>query len=339
METSVKESVAQNPLISVIVPAYNIQNYIAECLRSIADQTYEKIEIIVVNDGSTDDTGMTADRIMEQYPEKIRVFHKDNMGVFAARLFGAKQSHGSWIAFVDGDDILESDMYERLLGNAVKYGADISHCGYQTIVNNGERVHYFYNTGRICRQDHQQGINDLLSGEFIEPSVCNKLYKAELFRDVYDSELLDSDIKYTEDLLLNYILFRSAGTSIYEDFCPYHYMVRKTSASRSGMSFKRIMDPVRVCELILSDGENQFNQIIVKKYLSSLINALYNIHVYDRHSETEKDLRTKLRHCKGQWFLLRRADRIKLQMLLYCPGTYHTLYRLYCRYFRKRRYE
>ena len=168
-------------LISVIVPAYNVGPYLAHCLDSILEQTYQNLEIIIVDDGATDDSASIATAYMARWPDKIHFYHTENHGVTSARLTGVLASQGEWIGFVDGDDEIEEDMYERLYRNAVHYRADISHCGYKTIVNGGERVHEFYNTGRLAVQDRQEGLRDLIVGSF-EPSLCNKLFRADLLR-------------------------------------------------------------------------------------------------------------------------------------------------------------
>ena len=132
--------------ISIIVPAYNIETYLARTLDSILAQTYPNIEVIVVNDGSKDGTGAVLDRFATQDP-RIRAIHKENGGVTSARLRGLAEATGEWIGFVDGDDLIEPDMYARLLENALKYDADISHCGYRMVFPS--RVDYYYNTGKL----------------------------------------------------------------------------------------------------------------------------------------------------------------------------------------------
>ena len=117
-----------NELISVIVPVYNIAEDLPNCLDSILAQTYPNVEIVAVDDGSSDQSGEILDRYAETYPN-IRVIHKENGGVTSARLRGVREAEGEWIGFVDGDDVIETDMYERLKNNAVKYDAQISHCG------------------------------------------------------------------------------------------------------------------------------------------------------------------------------------------------------------------
>ena len=153
-------------MISVIVPAYNIESYIARALDSILSQTYSEIEIIVIDDGSQDETGVIVDRYADENPGKVIALHVPNGGVTKARLTGVRYASGDWIGFVDGDDKIEPDMYERLLSNAERYHAQISHCGYQMCFSDG-RVHYFHNTGCIVLQDKEKGLKDLLDGLII----------------------------------------------------------------------------------------------------------------------------------------------------------------------------
>ena len=152
--------------ISVIVPTYNIENEITRCVESILRQTYQNLEIILVNDGSTDGTLNVLQELSQRDP-RIRVINKSNEGVTRARLDGVKAATGDWIGFVDGDDYVEPMMFETLLENVYQYDADISHCGYQMVFPS--RVDYYYNTGRVVQQDHITGLKDLLIGAFIEP--------------------------------------------------------------------------------------------------------------------------------------------------------------------------
>ena len=116
------------PKISVIVPAYNNAPWLPNTLDSILAQTYKNLEVIVVDDGSSDDTPAVL-RCYEEKDSRIRIIRKTNGGVTSARLLGVAESTGDWIGFVDGDDYIEPQMYARLMENAVTYRADISHCG------------------------------------------------------------------------------------------------------------------------------------------------------------------------------------------------------------------
>ena len=136
--------------ISIIVPIYNIEKYLPRCLDSILAQTYKNLEVILVDDGSVDNSGMIADKYARN-DQRINVIHQVNKGVSAARNAGLDLATGDYIGFVDGDDYIEKDMYERLLFNAIKYKADISHCGYQMVFPN--RVDYYYDTKEIRIQN------------------------------------------------------------------------------------------------------------------------------------------------------------------------------------------
>ena len=143
--------------ISIIVPIYNLgEFYINRCVSSILAQTYKDFELILVDDGSTDSSKDICD-LMLLKDKRIRVLHKENGGAASARIYGVEHSKGVWITFVDGDDVIESNMYERLLNNAIKYHADISHCGIKYCFYDG-RVKMHWGTGDIKVFDRDTGI-------------------------------------------------------------------------------------------------------------------------------------------------------------------------------------
>ena len=185
-------------MISIIVPVYNAEKYVSKTLQSILKQTYQNLEVIAVNDGSTDQTRNILDEYGKKYPEKLRVIHTENQGVTLARMEGLKIARGTWIGFVDCDDMIDPDMYELLIRNAEKYDADISHCGYQMQFADG-RVNYFYNTKKIIIQDKYQGMKDLLEGDFIEPSLCNKIFHKQLFQKFFNNKKINTKIKINEE--------------------------------------------------------------------------------------------------------------------------------------------
>ena len=160
--------------ISVIIPAYNVAPWLPRCLDSILAQTYSKLEIIVVDDGSADNTR----QVMEDYAARdgrISPIFKENGGVTSARLAGVAAATGEWIGFADGDDAIDPDMYRHLLENAHTYDADISHCGHRVEFPDG-RVAYVHNTGGLRQQDNLTGLRDLLDGGQVE-SGQRKLFE------------------------------------------------------------------------------------------------------------------------------------------------------------------
>lgn len=326
-------------MISVIVPAYNVGETIKRTLDSILAQTYTELEIVVIDDGSTDDTGTVIDRYQKEYPQKIQVIHMQNEGVTSARMRGVKVANGEWIGFVDGDDEIEPDMYELLLDNALKYNADISHCGYQMVFPDG-RVNYFHNTGLLVQQGKTEALKEILSGERIEPGLCNKLFRKNLFHSLFHGEIVPLDIKINEDLLMNYYLFKSAECSVFEDVCKYHYLVRDSSATRIGLNKHRIYDPVRVKQIILDNAIEEIKECASKAYMSTVINV-YNSLMMDyskRFLADEAVIRKEIVERRHLIPLVRKKQKLQAYLLICAPGIYKPLYRFYAKYFMKSKY-
>lgn len=240
-------------LISIIIPAYNIEKELPRTLDSVLAQTYENIEVIVVNDGSKDGTGTVIDAYAAKDP-RIKAIHKENGGVTSARLRGVAEASGEWIGFVDGDDRIEPDMYERLMKNALEHGADISHCGYRMILPSG-KVRDYYGTGKLVLQDWHTGVKDLLEGRFVEPSLWNKLFRRELLIGL--AQKMDLSIRINEDQLMNYYLFRQAKQSVFEDVCPYHYILRPGSAANAKVNIHQLEDPLKVRKILFRETEKE----------------------------------------------------------------------------------
>lgn len=327
------------PLISVVVPVYNIEAYLPHCLDSIMNQTYQNIEIVLMDDGSTDLSGQIADDYSVQYPGKFQVLHLENGGVTRARLTGVAAANGEWIGFVDGDDVIEPDMYRRLLRNALQYGADISHCGYQTIVNEGERVHYFYNTCRLVQQDRISGLKDLLSGSFVEPGLWNKLFRKTLFQSLLQTGTFDTSVKINEDLLMNYYLFKAANSAVYEDFCPYHYLVRSTSVTRSEFKAYKVLDPIKVRKWILEDAEPEIKDIAWEKFILACARAYLALFTQKDYKEKCREIKHSLIESRNKWQLLSRKERLKLKGILYMPVIYKCIYSFYEKTLQRKIYE
>lgn len=322
-----------NTLISVIVPAYNIEKYIENSIESIVKQTYSDIEIIVVDDGSIDKTPMILDELAKKYVS-IKAIHKENGGVTSARLQGVTEASGDWIGFADGDDYIEPDMYERLMNNALKHDADISHCGYQMVFPSG-RIDYYYNTGKIVLQDKLDGLKDLLSGEFVEPGLGNKLYRKTMFEPLVKNNVMDMSIKNNEDLLMNYYLFSQANNSIYEDFCPYHYVLRKGSAATSRLNEHKLKDPLKVLDVIQeSIGDTQLKAVMENRYVRQLITVsilplrTQKELVAPYRKEIRKRLRKRLTKVLSSKDINSKLKGMALWVSL-CPMSYYLVHRIY----------
>ncbi|MCD7807059.1 MAG: glycosyltransferase [Lachnospiraceae bacterium] len=129
----------EKQLISVIVPVYNIKEYLPRCVRSVIAQTYENLEIILVDDGSTDGTGALCDELAAE-DSRIQVFHKENGGSSSARNLGIEKARGEYLGFVDSDDYISEDMYELLMEAVEQYGCEIAQVGRDEVAPSGERL-------------------------------------------------------------------------------------------------------------------------------------------------------------------------------------------------------
>lgn len=141
--------------ISVIIPVYNSEKFLDACIDSIVKQTYQNFEIILVDDGSTDDSPSLCDQYAAQ-DKRIKVIHQDNQGVSAARNNGLDLATGDLVSFIDSDDTLDEDMYELLVKLFEENSADITHCGYKHLV--GDEVRLVHDTHEIIVQQHDEAL-------------------------------------------------------------------------------------------------------------------------------------------------------------------------------------
>ena len=213
-------------LISVVVPVYNAGPYLRQCLDSIAAQTYSHMEVILVDDASTDGSG----QICKEYAERDERFQyvrfPANRGPSAARNEGVGRAAGAFLSFVDADDYVEPDLLEKLYRSLTESGADISTCG-----ADGIRLE----SGPARTYSRAEAVCCLAKGAPFNHVPWGKLYCAELARACP----FDENVFYSEDLLFLYeALKRSEKVSCIPDVL-YHYVSREGSQMRSGMSGRK----------------------------------------------------------------------------------------------------
>ncbi len=210
------------PLISIIIPVYNNKQYLAECIESVINQTYSNLEIIVVDDGSTDGSSEILDTYGKQ-DKRIKVIHQENGGVSAARNTGLDIAKGDYIGFVDSDDYCVSTMYEQLLGVATKESADVVICTFVGDKKDVDNSSIIFN-GKDAVVEMNRGL--LFMGH-----LPNKLLKKELISDFR----LNEHITILEDLLfLNYVLL-GAKKVVFTNEELYYYRDNGESALRNSM--------------------------------------------------------------------------------------------------------
>lgn len=216
------------PIISVIIPVYNVDNYLEKCLNSVIAQTFTELDIILVDDGSTDSSGAVCDRYAK-LDTRIRVVHTENCGLSVARNTGLSLATGSYIGFVDSDDWIKPDMFAMLYSTLIQHDADIVQCGY-SIEENGVITKNFNDDGSIEIFSPKEALRLLIEDVHIRNFAWNKLYKKHLF-DAIQFPLL----RYLEDLAIMYALFDKAQRVVSINL-PYYIYVRHTASLTAMLS-------------------------------------------------------------------------------------------------------
>ena len=271
------------PLISVIVPAYNCEKYIESCIESLTGQTYKNIEIIVVDDGSTDKTPGLIDELAKN-DSRIKVIHKENGGVSEARNVALDNVTGEYVTFSDADDINSKDKIEFLYRIITKYNSDISHCGYYKVTENEKKA--VNGTGRVYVQSKEEALRCIIQGTLFEGSLCTKLFKSKLLNGIrFDTELKDN-----EDILVCFLAFERASSSVYADVPKYQYIIRNTSACRTMSRLKSSEDCAKVSGIMLEHCDRSFlYQSSVSRHVANLL-KLYR---YSRKENKEEAKETR----------------------------------------------
>lgn len=240
--------------LTIILPVYNLEMHISKCIESVLKQTFKKIELLIINDGSTDNSGI----ICEEYRKidnRIRVFHQYNKGVSSARNKGLKYASGDYITFIDGDDWIEEDLYEKMIYNLESNAADICIGGLLRNFDSGKEVP-FSNIQDKVSMNNLVAIENMLEEKMFAGFIWDKIYKKELFNNIKFNE----DIKLCEDVLINFTLFSRAKKIFFIPLNKYHYFSRENSASNEKFSAMKV-DSVIVYKRIYTMIENTFPEL------------------------------------------------------------------------------
>lgn len=225
----------KKPIVSIVVPVYNVESYLDKCLQSICNQTYSKIEIILVNDGSTDNS----ERIMEKWSEKddrIIILHQENSGLSAARNKGLDKATGDWIVFVDSDDFISDNYVLKLLNSALINDADLVICQYDKI-DQYNKIHQIIQSpsGMYNSTDFWSLFYSKSSGESLVVA-WNKLYSKRILKEIrYKPGILNED-----EQILYYIINESKSILIIPDSLYFYRIDRSNSITNNVKNNKSI---------------------------------------------------------------------------------------------------
>jgi len=216
------------PKISVIVPVYNTEKYLKTCLDSIVNQTYQDLEIIIVNDGSTDNSQKIVDKYIKEYPSKVKCIIKENGGLSSARNCGLEKATGKYISFVDSDDYIDVKLFEKLLPYIEK---DIDLIKFKLIKVNEEHKELEKINGPVFEEVRgEEGFNLLVYNDVLLEPACIYLYKKSLLEV---NKFRFSENTYHEDFGLVPIILLSAKNMVSVDFYGYYYVQASNSITRN----------------------------------------------------------------------------------------------------------
>lgn len=312
-------------LISVIVPVYNIENYVNRCVESIVNQTYKNLEIILVDDGSSDKSACICDE-WKARDTRIKVIHKRNGGLSDARNAGIKSANGIYYSFVDGDDMLDSQMIEKLYDALIMGNADISMCRMEKIEQSKRYVtrNFIDNSINRIELDGVEAIG-LLLREKIDCSACLKLYKKEMF-----SDLEFPYGKTNEDFAVMYKLFYKTKKIIYISDILYYYFFRENSITSSFFSekqFDKIDNCIEMLEYIkitIPEKKEEAYYYLQKQSLY-LLKTLCITGLKKEYRNRYKQLRSilkenSIRIIKSKWFSLK--EKMMIISITWFPRLY-----------------
>lgn len=315
-------------LISVIVPVYNVENYLNECVESIINQTYSNLEIILIDDGSTDNSGAICDSFNAN-DSRVVVVHKNNNGQGAARNDGINIAKGQYIAFVDSDDYIERDMIMKLYSTMKSANSDISVCGICAVSEGTKSYNLLKSDSEYITFTRDEAIPMLLDDIGFTCSVWNKLFKREVIGD-YRLE----EGKIYEDIVPMYNWFKNANTISYVPEPLYNYRFRKDSTTKS--EFLEYNDD-------LLKSINCFRQKFMADYPEQIARIMpgyisYGIHYVSKNlafkSQVNKQAKLFKRQCFKYWKVFNRSHRIRkvkkraVLVFIVCPLSVYSIFYL-----------
>lgn len=284
-----------NKKISIIVPIYNMEQYLERCLLSLIHQDYQNLEIILINDGSTDNSINICNKY-KKIDNRIIVINKAHSGLSDTRNIGIKKATGDYIGFVDSDDYIDKDMFKNLIEGAEKYKCEISMCDLVETYNPNEKAKR--NPLNYIKMNKKQALEQLLYDKNIGNYVIDKLFSKTLFDNI--SFPIG---KLYEDISTTYKLFIKANNIIYIPTTMYYYYQRSDSIVNN-ITRESILDYINAVFERYYDLKNNYNfsnlytvyslvNVVIKMSIWSIKiqdYELFDNNIYDYYCKLEKEL-------------------------------------------------
>lgn len=324
------------PLISIIVPVYNVKDYLEKCLQSICGQTYKNLEIILIDDGSSDGSGELCD-LFAQRDGRIKVIHQANAGQSAARNRGLDIAQGEFLGFVDSDDWIEPDMYEFLYRLLKENEADISICSHYR--DKGGKSVVKFASGKQFMFTRDEAVRALVVDKQVRNYLVDKLFKRRLFENIR----LPLNRVY-EDLAISYKVFYGAERVALQEIPKYHYVIRDGSTTQSKYNplkeyhlFQSVYEQVH---FVLEKGIwNEAGVYVVCRGIRLIDHAMM-LEPSPSTNEIIKDVLTKMHEFDSVgWYRLGIFLSLKRYLIYYHSTFYRKVYRFVRTIFKSKRHK
>lgn len=314
--------------VSIIIPVYNVEDYLAQCVDSVISQTYNNLEIILVDDGSTDGSPKICDEYVKN-DDRVKVHHKPNGGLSSARNCGLKLATGSYVAFIDSDDYVDKEYIETLLREALLYNASISVCGYREVNANKNYTQQLPVNETTNKIDAIRSL--LIQPDGYKVVTWNKLYDVNLFMK---NNIEFPPGKIHEDNYTTYKLMYFSENIVYINRALYNYRQRNDSIMGQPFTERRLevleMYPEAIC-FFKKNNLDMTTELEANKLLTVL--GLFNDYIMSKknHKLIEDRILSELRGINGinANSYISAKHRTMYRLALLSPGTYKLLWNMF----------
>jgi len=285
--------------VSIIIPVYNVEKYIRECLNSVINQTYKNIEIIVVIDGSLDNSSKIVYEFAKN-DDRFKIIDRENKGVYQSRIDGIKESTGEYLIFIDSDDTIKENMVEILLNEIISSDTDLVRCKWLTKINNKfiEEDIKIDNYNKVLKKDFDPYLYNLLYNTIFFNSMCRQIVKKEVFKNI---DMSNSNLKYGEDLAFECKILNNINSFKIIDEYLYIYNINENSITNKKsikIINKKLLDSFHLnkilCEYIdiydIKNKEKYYNAIISKLYINITYQLINLSDTTKKYSEFKKTM-------------------------------------------------
>lgn len=313
-------------LVSIIVPIYNAEKYIKRCVQSLEQQTYTDLEILLVDDGSTDKSGEICEKLKLKN-KKINVIHTPNKGVSHARNTGLQNCKGKYVIFVDADDTIDENMVLILKKALEEAKADIALGNYYEEYESGEKIYKRVYLSKILNLD-ENAVEEFLKIW----SPWGKLYRREILHGIFFPEL-----KYGEDLVFNskLVLENRIQSFVFIDEGVYNYFLRSNSAMRSGFKeewFIALCEEIDIIKELEKKFEKKLNTNLVKNGTLVFINGYASMTVKEIAQKRnllkkfKKTIRSNKEFCLQN---TKKNEKVRFGLIIWFPEVYIIMKKIY----------